>query len=104
VLLTAAGRLSQVQLQNRLMRASDREIALAMMYMEDRDRNRIISHLGKRKGSRVQEELDYQSRLAVTYEQYRVAVSRILDLLRNEGNTESVRSYIRPRGTGRSRF
>ena len=75
----------------------------AMMYMEDPDRNRIIGNLGNRKGERIREELRYQARLALTYQQYRTAVSRILDILREERGSGPVRSYIRPRGRGGSR-
>ena len=97
----------KVRVQNGLMRQADRPIALAMMYMEDGDRNRIIANLGSKKGNRVRDEIQYQQRLSVTYDQYRIAVSRVLDLLREARNSGPVKSYIRPngspKGSGRSR-
>ena len=66
LLLRRARTLPRVRVQNSLMRAGDREIALSMMYMEDRDRGFLFSLLPAAKARRVREELTLQGRLKVT--------------------------------------
>ena len=79
------------------MRVSDREIALAMMYMEDRDRGYLFSLLSQKKVSRIREELTLHSRLRITYDQYNKAVSAIIEALESGGKSGQLKSYLRPR-------
>ena len=96
VLIGLTKALSPVQLQNRLMRSGDREIAMAMLYMEDADRERIIGSLGAGKGRRVREELSFQRHVRITYELYRAAVDTLVSTLNRENGSAALRSYIRP--------
>ena len=88
--------LPPVAVQNRLMRVSDREIALSMMYMQDADRSLVFSRLAARKVARLREELTLHARLRITYEQYRRAVESVVEALQGEKRGEGLRSYIRP--------
>ena len=88
--------LPRVLAQNSLMRAGDREIALAMMYMEDADRAFFFSLLPAAKVKRIQEELVLQQRLKITYDQYKKAVEQVTASLGSKRGGDSIKSYIRP--------
>ena len=101
ILVRKLGSLSKVVVQNRLMRVSDREIALSMMYMEDADRGRIFSILAPKKVVRIREELALISRLRVTYEQYSKAISSVTSVVEGEARETGLKSHIRPMPKGR---
>ena len=94
-------RLPKVDAHNRLMRLTDREIALAMMYMENPDRSYLMALLPPAKVRRIREELLLQERLTIRYDQYVSAVQSVLDGLTENGSGQRFRSYLRPRRTSR---
>ncbi len=95
-LVRRARALPKVRVQNRLMRAGDREIALSMMYMEDSDRTFFFSLLPAVKVKRIREELALQQRLKITYDQYKKAITALTETIGMERGGDSIRSYIRP--------
>jgi hypothetical protein len=89
--------LGRVTSQNRLMAASDRDIAMAMMYMSDGQRGELFSLLSRSKSRRVSEELLLHERLCITHKQYELAARNILGSLEGPKATPPIKSYIRPR-------
>ena len=87
----------RVDAQNRLMSMADREIALAVMCMEDDDRSYLLSLLSPAKSSRVCEEIELQERLAIGFKQYLKAVEHAIGKLQAPGRTSSIKSYLRPK-------
>ena len=88
--------LPSVTVQNRLMRTSDREIALSMMYMQDADRSLVFGRLASGKVSRIRDEIALHGRLRITYDQYRRAVESVVKALQEGSRGDGLRSYIRP--------
>lgn len=93
--------LAVVDAHNALMRTSDREIAMAMMYMDNPDRNYLLSLLPRPKARRVGEELRLHQRLTIRYDQYAAAVDGMMASLDPGGRPSSFRSYLRPKRTRR---
>lgn len=85
-----------VVVQNALMRASDREVAMAMRFMESHECQDVLSKVAKAKARRIEEERLLQEHLRIRNEQYESAVARLIDLLSGR-KSRSVPSYIRPR-------
>lgn len=84
-----------LELQNRLMTVPDREIALAVMYMDDKDRAFLFSVLSAVKQKRIHEELALHARLRISYQQYRLALRRVIEVLIGAGGT-GLKSYLKP--------
>jgi len=84
-------------LQNRLMRIPDREMALAMMYMEDTDRLYIFSKLSSAKARRIREEIGHNKGVHITYDQYKKTISHVIAGLSGRPKTEKMKSYLRPK-------
>ena len=87
--------LPPAEVQNRLMRITDRELAICMLYMEKTEYPLLLDPLGKAKRQRILQEISYVNHLRLRYSQYRVVVEKVIDVLtgRDDG---SIRSYIRP--------
>lgn len=83
--------------QNRLLRTSDRELALSMMYLDDNERASILSMVSMQKERRIQEELTLHERLHITYKQYRIAIEHVIEKLMTARGNSSFKSYLRPR-------
>lgn len=81
--------------QNRLMRITDREIAVALLYLVDEERNYVLSFLGGAKKRRVEEEIEYTDRMRIRYPQYRIMIESVIEQLGGTGGGP-VRSYLRP--------
>lgn len=92
--------LPRIEIQNRLLKVQDRELALAMRDLEDSERSRIYEAVSPAKIRRLREELSVMRRLKVRREDYLAAVSRIIGVLEGRPYTEVLRSYIRPGGPG----
>jgi DNA-binding transcriptional ArsR family regulator len=88
--------LPPVAAQNCLMRLGDREIALSMMYMRDRDRAELLALLPDPKARRILAEIALHRRLVIRYDQYVAAVEHVLAGL-EERSRGAFRSYLRPR-------
>ncbi|HDQ13260.1 MAG TPA: hypothetical protein ENN41_00395 [Sediminispirochaeta sp.] len=95
-LLRLLSRLQAQEAQNRLLRLSDRDLAISMLYLDEMQRNLVLSLLGNKKRERVEQEQRYVSRLRLTYSQYRVVIDRVNRYLEHGGQT-GLSSYIRPR-------
>lgn len=87
--------LPSLNLQNRLMAAPDREIALSMMYMDDKDRAYLFSVLSAVKQKRIHEELALHARLRISYQQYRMALRSVMAVLTGTG-VGGLKSYLKP--------
>ncbi len=82
--------------QNILMRISDRELAISMIYMEKKDIAFLLSFLPPVKQVRVKQEQIYVDRLNLRYPQYRIVIDDVI--LRLKGMSGGgIRSYVRPR-------
>ena len=101
-LVAALRALGPVEAQNRLMRLSDREIALSMMYMGDRDRGALLALLPAPKAERINSEMRLHRRLVIRYDQYVTAVESVLSSLEQQ-RRGTFRSYLRPRRSDRPR-
>ncbi len=95
-LVAALRTLPPVAAQNALMRLGDREIALSMMYMRQRDRGELLALLPDPKARRILAEIRLHQRLVIRYDQYVTAVEHVLAGL-EERASGAFRSYIRPR-------
>jgi len=89
--------LPRIEIQNRLLKIRDRELALAMQNLEETERSRIYTAVSPEKSRRLREELSMVRRLRVRREDYLEAVSRVIGVLEGRPYTEVLRSYIRPR-------
>ena len=89
--------LPRVELHNRLMVTSDRELALSMLYMNDEDRVLLLKQVTKGKAGRIEEEMQLQTRLRITYVQYRMAIENVIERLTVTKGSPSLKSYLRPR-------
>ncbi len=87
-----------IEAQRRLLRISDREIAISLQYLSDPERRQLLDRLGREKAGRVASELVLLGRLVVRYEDYRLAVARVLDALASGKNNPKLKTYIRPAG------
>jgi hypothetical protein len=87
---------SSASVQNILMRISDRELAISMIYMEKKNISFLLSFLPKLKQDRVKQEQGYVARLNLRYPQYRIVIDDVI--LRLKGlSGGGIRSYVRPR-------
>jgi hypothetical protein len=91
-LLTA---LPRVDGQNRLLRVSDRDLALALLYMEGIDRDRVLDLVGTGKSSRVRLELDRIERSRVEYRHHEMAAALVARVLEGSA-TRGASSFYRP--------
>jgi hypothetical protein len=87
--------LTAAEIQNRLMRLSDRDIAIALLYFDQGERAYLLSYLGHRKRERVEQELGYIKGMRIRYDQYKPAIERVLETFRKGGGSDR-RGYIRP--------
>ena len=95
--------LPSIDVQNTLMTLSDRELALAFLYVDETERGYALSLLSPEKRRRVREELILQERLSITPVQYKKTIESViikLKLLRRGG---SFKSYLRPKNYRRRR-
>ena len=92
-----------VVVQNRLMSACDRDVALSMLYMSEADRARMLEKVSTAKQRRIAEELELHEHLQITYDQYETAIRSIIEALERDSVQTKVRSYIRPRRGARRR-
>ena len=89
--------LPRIEIQNRLLKVSDRELALAMLNLDENERSGIYAAVSPEKIRRLREELSMLRRLRVHREDYLTALARVISVLEGRPYTEVLRSYIRPR-------
>jgi hypothetical protein len=87
--------LPAVDVQNRLLRVTDKEIATALLYMAEEERRRVLDLLGTVKGDRIREELTRQQRSRIEYGYYETAVRTVIRNLEG-ANVRGTRTYYRP--------
>ncbi len=95
-LAAAAAAAGPVQVQNVLMKTGDRDLALAMMYLEEHERAELLGRVSSRKAARVRAELQLQERLRIEYRHYLDAVHRLTAELGGERCPRSSAGYLRP--------
>lgn len=89
--------MTHVTTQNKLMACTDREIAAAMLYMDDVNREYVFSFLARSKEERIKEEIRLLKKTRITNEQYRKILSRLTKHINGEGSGPQQRSYFKPR-------
>jgi len=83
-------------IQNILIRISDRELAICMLYLSEKDEIFLLSFLSSVKQNRIKQEQVYVKSLHLRYPQYRTVIDNVI--LRLQGLSRAgIRSYIRPR-------
>lgn len=87
--------LSPAEAQNRLMRITDRNLAICMLYMEASDRNIVLDRLGTMKRQRIKQEVAYVQHLRLRYPQYKSVIEKVI-LSIVGGKDVAPQSYIRP--------
>jgi flagellar motor switch protein FliG len=96
-LVAYVNRLDGIELQNRLMGITDRELAMALRGVSESQRESVLSSVSYAKRRRVREEIALHERLAIADEQFAGATDRVIARL--EGPKRSgvgARSYLRP--------
>jgi Mg/Co/Ni transporter MgtE len=88
--------LSPVTLQNRLMRVSAREIALALKFLGSDDRAITLRALPVPMVARIREELELSKRRRLTGRDHLVYVRQLLASLVREEALPGISSYLRP--------
>lgn len=71
-----------VDVQNRLLRIRDGDLALSMLYMVEMQRNLVISLAGSAKGSRVREALARLEHTRIRYDQYEQTAREVIRALK----------------------
>lgn len=89
--------LPAVQVQNRLMASTDRDIALALAGMADEDEAAVLAHLAPRKADRVREELALEERRRVDEKHIVYSLDLLIASLVGDRALTGRRSYVRPR-------
>ncbi len=84
------------------MKIPDRELALSMMYMDQVDREMILSNVSREKSRRVAEELSLHEHLRIRYDQYRRAAERVIVQLTGAQESSDRSSNIRDRTIDRT--
>ncbi len=88
--------LPKVVVQNRLMATSDRDVALALLYVPKEDRRPVLEAISKAKRTRVEEEILLHERLQISWKHYETAVSQLIRALQENSAQKGARSYLRP--------
>ncbi|MBN2444361.1 MAG: hypothetical protein JXJ04_23565 [Spirochaetales bacterium] len=89
--------MTHVQAQNILMASADREIAIALLYLEDTDKEFVFSFIAASKEDRIKEEMRLLKKTKITDERYRLILSRLINRLKGKGEGPHRRSYFKPR-------
>lgn len=88
--------LPSVEVHNRLMRVTDRDVALAILHMADSDAAWLLHFLGETKAARVRAEYARIARARFVPEQRAAALRVVEAALRGERAVAGTRSYFRP--------
>lgn len=90
-----------IRAQNRLMAASDRDLAIVLDPMSEDERCVIYAKISRAKRRRVEEEVERQGHVNVTYAQYVRSADCVVAVLIGSGPAIATRSYLRPRRSTR---
>jgi hypothetical protein len=92
-----ARELPSVQVQNRLMACTDRDVALALVGMTEEDAESVLRHLSPRKAGRIREERALEERRRVDEKHVIFSLNLLIASLEGERALPGRRSYVRPR-------
>lgn len=85
--------------QNRLLRAPDTELCLAMLHMAEEQRNLIYRSVGTGKTQRLRQLLERYRHTRITPQQWEQGCRVVVGLLQGEGGSpQNLRTYYRPSG------
>lgn len=90
--------MTRVNTQNKLMGFKDREIAVAMLQMNDGDKDFIFSHLAGSKIDRIGQEIRLLKKNRVSDTVRKMILMRLIKCLEGEQKKPERRSYFKPRG------
>lgn len=97
LLLNTVRRLRRVEVQNRLMACTDRDLALAILDMEDSDARTILATVSPKKAARVREEEQLHDARHVESTHVVAALLTVIRSLETGRLIPGQRSYLRPR-------
>lgn len=86
-----------VEVQNRLMACTDRDLALAILGMDDSDTCAILATISPTKAARVREEKHLQDARHVDRTHIVTALLTVIQSLETGRIVPARRSYLRPR-------
>jgi len=89
--------LPAVQVQNRLMACTDRDIALSLAGTTSEEEASVLVHLARRKADRVREELALEERRRVDEKHIVYSLDLLIASLLGDRVMTGRRSYVRPR-------
>lgn len=96
-LLKLVASLPAVQVQNRLMACTDRDLALALRGLPTEESEDLLKMISPSKADRVREEIRLQERRRVEDRYIVVALRSIVLSLESNKYVAGQRSYLRPR-------
>ena len=96
-IITAVEAVGHITAQNKLMGVNDRDLAIALERMSEDERHVIFANISRSKRQRVEEEIERQSHVNVTYAQYILSAEAIVATLLSKKPGYSTKSYLRPR-------
>ena len=86
-----------ITLQNTLMKIPDREVAVALLKLDEKERSLVFSHLSRAKTERVQQEIRYQQTLDIPHDRYEKIVHTFISYFQPGKKLYRYTSYIRPK-------
>lgn len=89
--------MTHVNAQNKLMGFKDREIAVAMLVMNDDDKDFVFSFIAGAKTNRIQQEIRLLKKTRVSDATRTIILKRLIKALEGEDKNQERRSYFRPR-------
>lgn len=89
--------LPAVDVQNRLMTVTDGDFAVAMLYMKDHERERLLGFVSTEKARRVREELRRNEHVRILYTQYEISAGTVIRILSGSRGVQATKRYFRPR-------
>ena len=96
-ILSLVSELPSVQVQNRLMSCTDRDIALALAGLTDDEIGAVLTHISQSKARRVMEEIRVGYHRHVDQKHLVLTTRLIVQSLQSERSLSGTKGYIRPR-------
>ena len=96
-LLTLIESLAAVQVQNRLMACTDRDIGLSLLGVDEHAVDRVLHHVSPKKAERIRDEIRMDRSRHVESRYVAMAVRTVIASLQSERAVAGSRSYLRPR-------
>lgn len=96
-ILSLVSNLPSVQVQNRLMSCTDRDIALALGGLSDEEIGQVLSHVSQSKARRIMEEIRLGNHRHADQNHVVLAARLIVQSLQSERSLSGTKGYVRPR-------